>query len=98
MNKEIILSGAQSIQKYFDNEIKCNNYDELLNWLTEQVVYLMLNDMEKLLGVLYRIDVNEKKVKQAFAQTQPQKIAPLIAELILQRELQKAESRLKYKQ
>ncbi len=98
MNKEIILSGAQSIQKYFDNEIKCNNYDELLNWLTEQVVYLMLNDMEKLLGILYRIDVNEKKVKQAFAQTQPQKIAPLIAELILQRELQKAESRLKYKQ
>lgn len=98
MNKEIILSGAQSIQKYFDNEIKCNNYDELLNWLTEQVVYLMLNDMEKLLGILYRIDVNEKKVKQSFAQTEPQKIAPLIAELILQRELQKAESRLKYKQ
>jgi len=98
MNKEIILSGAQSIQKYFDNEIKCSNYDELLTWLTEQVIYLMLNDMEKLLGILYRIDVSEKKVKLAFAQTEPQKIAPLIAELILQRELQKAESRMKYKQ
>jgi hypothetical protein len=53
--------------------------------------------MEKLLNILYRIDVNEPKVKAAFAQNNPKLIAPTIAQLILDRELQKAESRRKYK-
>ncbi len=53
--------------------------------------------MELLLQVLYRIDVFEKDTKAAFAQNNPQLIAPILANLIIDRELIKAETRLKYR-
>jgi uncharacterized protein YjgD (DUF1641 family) len=97
MDSAIILSSAQSLQKYFDDDIKASNYDQLKEWLTSEIVKLLLNDMEKLLNILYRIDVNEKKVKEVFAQNNPQMIAPILAELILQREIQKAVTREEFR-
>jgi hypothetical protein len=66
--------------------------------LQERLVYLMLNDMEGLLQLLYRIDVNEQKVKAAFAQSTPQDIAPELAKLIIDRMRQKAETRVRYQE
>ena len=97
MNQEIILSSTQSLQKYFDEDIKASNLEQLREWLTSEIIKLLMNDMEKLLNVLYRIDVNEKKVKEIFAQSNPKLIAPSLAELIIEREIGKAESRIKYR-
>lgn len=66
-------------------------------WLTERIVYMLLHEMEKLLQLLYRIDVNESKVKACFAQNDPKKIAPMLARLMIEREKQKAETRKKFK-
>jgi hypothetical protein len=96
MNTELFLSSTQSIQKYFDAEIQGTNENQLQEWLTQQIIYLLLNDMEKLLNILYRIDVNEKKVKEVFAQQNPQLIAPLLAQLLIDREMQKAQTRIKF--
>lgn len=96
MKNEDIFACSASLQKYFDDELNANNNNELHELLTQRIIYLMLNDMEKLLGILYRIDVNEKKVKTAFAQTEPKLIAPAIADLVIQRELEKVESRKKF--
>jgi hypothetical protein len=49
--------------------------------------------MEKLMQILYKIDVNERKVKDVFAQNDPKLIAPQLTDLILNRILQKAETR-----
>jgi hypothetical protein len=65
--------------------------------LEARIVYLLLNEMETLLQLLYKIDVNEQKVKAAFAQSTPQDIAPELAKLIIVRMRQKAETRLKYR-
>ena len=65
--------------------------------LEARIVYLLLNEMETLLQLLYKIDVNEQKVKAAFAQSTPQDIAPELAKLIIDRMRQKAETRLKYR-
>lgn len=65
--------------------------------LTNAIIYLMLNHMEQLLAILYRIDVNEKLIKEAFAENNPTLIAPKIATLVINRELQKAISRAQYK-
>lgn len=65
--------------------------------LEARLVYLLLNEMETLLQLLYKIDVNEQKVKAAFAQSTPQDIAPELAKLIIDRMRQKAETRLKYR-
>ena len=97
MNEEIILSSTQSLQKYFDNDIRASNLDQLKEWLTSEIIKLLMHDMEKLLNILYRIDVNEKKVKEAFAQKNPKNIAPALAELMVEREFRKAETRLKYR-
>ncbi len=64
--------------------------------LSEMVVYLLLHEMDKLLQILYRIDVDEKKVKAAFALSVPAQIAPQLATLIIQRIIQKAETRIRF--
>jgi hypothetical protein len=71
--------------------------EKLEQMLTEQIVFMLRYEMEKLLQALYRIDVNEQKVKAVFAQNDAKKIAPELARLIIERELQKAESRKNYK-
>jgi hypothetical protein len=65
--------------------------------LIERVVYLLKYDLEWLLSVLYRIDVNEKDVKAAFAQSSPTAIAPLLVDAVLKREAAKAVTREQYK-
>jgi len=96
MSDENSIACSQSLQKYFDDELKASSMSQLHDLITQRIVYLLLNDMEKLLNILYRIDVNEKKVKNAFAQNDPKKIAPLLAELVIERELEKVETRKRF--
>lgn len=96
---QLLQNTAQKLGAYFDDEIMPNQttYNELHQRLTECVVYLLLHHMEQLLQILYRVDVNEQLTKAAFAQNDPQKIAPELARLLIERELKKAETRLKYR-
>ncbi len=91
----LIQSTAIMLAKHFADEKleQAKSTDELKGNLTACIVYLLLNEMEKLLHILYRIDVNENKVKAVFAQQNPAAIAPALAELIIERELEKARSR-----
>ncbi len=73
-----------------------NNYSFWHNILIEKINQLLLHDFEKLVGILYRIDVNEKKLKQLLEGNAGQDAAPLIADLIIERQLQKIESRKRY--
>lgn len=57
---------------------------------------LLENDLPALYQLLYKIDVDEKKARQAFG-SDTDTIAKNLTGLIMQRVLQKAESRLKYK-
>lgn len=70
------------------------NLEKLENWLTGEIALLMDQDFERLMQVLYRIDVSEEKTKLAFAASNP---ANELAKLIIERELQKVETRKKYK-
>lgn len=100
MNELVLMQDAANrLGAYFDEE-SLTHYqtkDEYLKQLTAAIVFLLLHDMEKLLNILYRIDVFERDTKAAFAQNNPQLIAPMLAELVLQREMQKAETRLAYR-
>lgn len=72
-----------------------SNYDELVKELTKGIQYLIDKDFEKLMHILYRIDVSESKVKQAFGLEQD--VAEQIALLIIEREKLKVVTRAKYK-
>jgi hypothetical protein len=104
MNKEnlpvLIQNSAQKLGEYFENDLlaQSTTYQQLHERLTVLIVYLLLHKMELLLQVLYRVDVFEKDTKAAFAQNDPKLIAPELAKLIIDRELKKAETRIKYKQ
>lgn len=82
-----------------DLEIECQiihpgSLHELTVWLDEQIRILLEKDFQKLLNLLYRIDVDESKVRKAFADATP---SWRLAELIIDRELQKVDSRKKYR-
>ena len=54
---------------------------------------LINHDFEKLVFYLYRIDVNESKMKRLLDQKEGENAAGLIADLIIERQLQKIKTR-----
>ena len=70
---------------------------ELEEQLTQHINHLINTDFEKLVYYLYRIDVNETKMKELLQQQQGENAAQLIARLIIDRQLQKIKSRAEHK-
>jgi hypothetical protein len=66
---------------------------QLKEQLTNHINHLINTDFEKLIFYLYRIDVHEEKMKQLLQQHQGENAAELIAQLIIDRQLQKLESK-----
>lgn len=58
--------------------------------------YLIENDMEKLLFILYRVDVAEDKIRSALSFSAGEDAASIIYNHIYDRELEKAASRAKF--
>lgn len=71
-----------------------HSFDELINELSKAIQYLIDTDFEKLMQILYRIDVDENKVRQAFGLEK--EVAKEIALLVIEREKQKVITRAKY--
>lgn len=69
--------------------------DSLLDALTERVRQLLRNDFQKLVTAMYTLDVSEARFREAMAGEEAA-AARQIAELILSREIEKAESRAKH--
>ncbi|GEM_PF-1579212 len=65
--------------------------------LIERIVALLTHDMERLMNILYRVDVSEELAAQAFRDNAPEHIAPALADLIIARQLAKAETRARYR-
>lgn len=67
--------------------------NELKEHLIVYINHLLLHDFNKLVGILYKVDVDEKKLKE-FLQQQPQTdAAAIIAGLLIQRQEEKIQSR-----
>ncbi len=71
------------------------SYDQAFLWVMRAVEELLIKDFEKLIHILYRIDVSEQKLKEALAETNDNPAA-VIAKMILEREMQKVATRKKY--
>lgn len=74
-------------------KIVVSDFDKLKEWLAYEIQILLDHDFQKLLNMLYRIDVKEQKAKEALADLNP---SFKLAELIIEREMQKVASRKKY--
>ncbi len=73
------------------------NYQAVINWLQREIQILLNKDLQKLLNILYRIDISEDKTKEVLAMSNHDQMAEMFTKLIVQRELQKVETRKKYR-
>ncbi|MBT8218862.1 MAG: hypothetical protein KJP00_03510 [Bacteroidia bacterium] len=91
-DKEIILK---------DFEIESTHEDiseeELLDLLTEQVAYLIDRRLDFLLSLLYRLDIEEKKIKVVLYNQDLIEPARGLAQLILDRQKERNRTKEKYK-
>ena len=64
--------------------------------LIRRIEELAEKDMDKLMWLLYRVDVNEKKLHEVLKKTSPADFSSVIADLIIERQKEKVESRKKF--
>ncbi|HRG83096.1 MAG TPA: hypothetical protein PLO99_11325 [Chitinophagaceae bacterium] len=73
------------------------NMEDIRTALANHVNQLINTDFDRLVSLLYRIDVPEKKMRYLLEQQQGENAPLLIADLIIERQLQKIESRKQFK-
>src|SRR6478752_7287767 len=73
------------------------SFDLLKERLSSHINFLIQSDFQKLVSILYRVDVNESKLKHLLQENQGFDAANIITDLIIERELQKIRSRQEYR-
>ena len=73
---------------------------EQFELLADFIDDLIRNDFNRLLSILYRIDISEEKLKRKLVENKDTKVrsAEIIARLLIDREEEKIISRAKYRQ
>lgn len=74
------------------------NYNEIHAQLSVYINRLIKNDFDKLITYLYRIDVNEQKLKSLLQQNPNEDAGNIIATLIIERQQQKIKAREQFSQ
>jgi hypothetical protein len=96
MNEEAILKNYLEQELALDIPAHCS-FGELKEKLSRHINQLVEHDFEKLVRLLYRIDVNEAKLKHILREHPNENAGNLIAELIIERQIQKINTREQFK-
>jgi hypothetical protein len=96
------MSSEQNIVSLINNELALElpetiSFNELQLQLSAYINQLINHDFEKLIYYLYRIDIHEGKLKQLLQDHEGENAAAIIAQLIIDRQLQKIKSRAEFK-
>jgi hypothetical protein len=94
INTDLIPILRQSLELDLPENI---SFDLLKEHLSTHINYLIQSDFQKLVSILYRVDVNESKLKDLLKENQGFDAANIITDLIIERELQKITSRQEYR-
>lgn len=90
MNTDLVTHINQSLEIELT---PAASMEELRLKLSAYINDLINHDFEKLIYYLYRIDVDENKMRSLLTAREGENAAGLIADLIIERQLQKIESR-----
>jgi hypothetical protein len=90
INTDLIPAINDSLEINLPDNI---SFQELKENLAAHINNLINQDFEKLVSLLYRIDVNETKMRGLLDNTKGENAAGLITDLIIERQLQKIKSR-----
>lgn len=81
------------IQKHFDAEIP---ETEVRKWLENKIRQMLDQETDLLWSTLYRMDVDEEKIKQVLASAHQTPVEAGLAGLVLERQKQRNEMRAKF--
>ena len=96
MNNEELIN---SLQKDFEITLAEKiSAEEIRRRLAEDINHLIIHDFNKLVSLLYRVDVNEAKLKHLLKENPGSDAGNIIADLIIERQLQKIKSRQQFRQ
>jgi hypothetical protein len=90
INTDLIPAIRQSLNIDLPDDI---SFELLKQRLSTHINQLIRSDFEKLVSLLYRIDISEPKLRLLLQQKQGEDAADTIADLIIERQLQKIKSR-----
>lgn len=71
--------------------------DELKEKLSAYINHLIQTDFQKLVNILYRVDINEPELKRLLKENPNKDAGQIIAGLITERQLQKIKTRQQYR-
>jgi hypothetical protein len=69
---------------------------DFVNHLALEINRLILHDFNRLVSILYRIDINEEELKQMLQQYSHVDAGYIVAQLIINRQIKKAELRSQF--
>lgn len=78
-----------TICEQYDFSFEKNQFELFRKTLIHEIAYLLKHNTKKLQWILYRIDVNEKKLYEQLQDKYDEGIAECIADMIIQREVEK---------
>jgi hypothetical protein len=94
INKDLIPILRQSMEIDLPENI---SFELLKKRLSSHINFLIQSDFQKLVSILYRVDVSESKLKHLLKENQGFDAANIITDLIIERQLQKIRSRQEYR-
>ena len=85
------------LQQNFQLPIAINEMQDAEKFLAEKINALIKDDFNLLIQILYRIDVNETRLKQVLKDNPNEDAGKIIAALLIERQLQKINTREQFK-
>jgi hypothetical protein len=110
MNEELDKEEVFSIQKFVSKEFVKSDFTSLIpnndfekleefrKYLTEKMKEMLDNNYNLLINTLYRIDISEKKLAELFSSKNKEFIPEKLADLIIERQIEKIYFRKRYRQ
>lgn len=94
INKDLIPILRQSLEIDLPEDI---SFDLLKEQISSHINLLIQFEFQKLVSILYRVDVSESKLKHLLKENQGFDAANIITDLIIERQLQKIRSRQEHR-
>ena len=90
-----VVTHLQLVKEIGDEKSNAEQFEILVTFIDD----LIRNDFNRLLSILYRVDISEEKLKRKLADHKGTEVrsAEIIAQLLIDREAEKIISRAKYR-
>ena len=86
------------LARYLEINAPENNFGEFKTQLAGRINQLVNEDFNKLISILYRLDIDEKALRNLLQDANTNDAGTIIAGMVIQRQLQKNKSRREFRQ